>query len=155
MRPYKINFSKIARWLLPADLRNAGLPSLMDAMLAPLMALHLRFLAFREEVIVEVDRTSQVCRLKNTLNNAYDATLRRVEVVDGPDLNPLYIFLAAEKKPVYLHVPPVYLYTVPETYAGADFIVKMPAVPYTAENIAALIDRQRLASKKDFLIQSL
>lgn len=160
MRLFEINFDRLTRRLSPVKLRGPRLLGLTGAMVAPIKSLYERFIDFRTDVQYRLDHSSQVCHMRAVLNDTFDPTYRRLNIVDGPDFNPLYVFRKDESKPRYLRRTsenaPLHLYTEPETYLGDDFVVTAPiGLVFDQTRMRAMIDEYRLVSKKDYSITAI
>lgn len=148
------NIDFVAAWSswIPTQLRQ-GLVMFAEAMMSPFRALYAAFGANRSANIYRLSHNSQVCYLEAALNDTFDATLRRIYITDGPNVEATRIYLRAEQKPRYLYrsseALPMYIYSASETImSGADFIVNVPAaLAYDAARMAALLNDYRLASK--------
>lgn len=159
---YTISYSKFVSERIPEALRIQPLPQWVMALISPVVYLYSLLLAFRLYVLYRLTITPQVCYLEKMLNDRYDTTERRIYIDDGAEFSKLYVYLKSELKPVYIHTkaedfePKTFLYRKGEvTTGGFDFVVFVPAVvAFDAVEIRALIDTYRLASKRNYIIQT-
>ncbi len=115
---YNIDFTKMLRWLINATLRRTKTFAFFRSLIAPLMIMWSDFLNYKQQVDVELTRTTQVCRLRGSLNDVFDSTLRRILVYRDAGTVILYAYTEAENRPQYL---PQYLGT-----GGVNYIVEVP-----------------------------
>jgi hypothetical protein len=147
---YNIDFTKLPAWLTPQALQTDRVLVLLRACCYPFVALHNIFLKYRKAKIYQLTITPQVCYLQMLLNDKYDSTERRIEIVDAEWHLPLFVYTEAESKPVYIRkqseADPTYVYVDGE--AGAvqnDFVVKVPAaVSFSEAEMRAAIDSYKL-----------
>lgn len=159
---YDIDFAKLANILTPPFLRKRKLTDWLIVLLRPLGEVNLRFNKFRARSIYKVTHNGQVFSLQAVLNDAYDDTLRRIRIVDGAKIDPLYIYPEADDKPAYIYpdgVEPItYIYddSILED-ADFDFVVLIPVEYRPADpqalnilliQIRSLINYYKLASKR-------
>ena len=98
-------------------------------------------------------QTGQVAHLELVLNDRFDPILKRIFI--GPGIYPprVYIYTAAEQKPLYIYTAaenqPVYMYSEGEYINGVfDFVVNVPnGLPYEETSIAAVVDRYKRDGK--------
>ncbi len=144
---YDIDVKKLAVLLLPTFLRKAKLVAWLHCLVTPLVSLHYAFVQKREADLYNLDHNGQVCYLRGVLNDAFDAELRRIKIIDGNRYKRQYIYTRGEKKPKYLGK--TYLHQRTDySDANVDFIVEVPKEIYRENEIIALVDFYRLASKK-------
>lgn len=157
---YKVNFKKLAVMLLPTFLRQRKMIAWLKVLVTPLQELYEDFLQKRRYDLYRLNHTGQVFSLRKVLNDEFDNELRRIKIVDAPEMEPQYIYTEAEQQPVYLE-DPLYLYQDENyAYTGVDFIVLIPFEVWNIQKtevqigeyrfykIEALVDFFRLASKK-------
>jgi hypothetical protein len=161
MGQFDINWDDLVKQNTPQEWQvnsRTELPCLkrmarLNATMIPVKYLYNIFIAFVNATTYDLNHNGQVVHLEAVLNDAFDDTLRRIVIVDGPDEEPVYIYLPAELKPVPLYTTaeakPVYLYTDAEIAAlGPDFIVEIPAaVSFNAQYLDGLIQKYKLTSK--------
>ena len=93
--------------------------------------------------------------------DAFDDALRRIRIVDYPEIEPVWLALRAEDEPVWLalrsETDTVWLPLRSETWAhGPDFIVQVPTgLVYDEARLRALVNEYRLASKYYFTIETI
>ena len=157
MNLFNTDWEKLARMIVPVSLRGPKLLAFLNALLAPVIFLHGRLLAYRLETFYTLEHNSQVCRLRAALNDEFDMTDRTIIIADGPDKDPTWIYRRAEEKPKYIfrraEALPERLYQKSETTRGADFIIQVPsAIVFDAIKMRAVTDRFKLPSK-DYSIE--
>jgi len=153
MKVFKIDFKKLAQWMLPFSLRRDGVSALLYAMTAPVRVLYDEFMRNRAANIYRLRITPQVCYLEKFLSDRYDFSERRIRIVDGVHIVPLYIHLEAEKRPLYIYAEaegsPLSLYCENEILGGTDFIIRLPAgLKYNENQMKGEVDSYKLAGKK-------
>lgn len=159
MSLFDIDYDILATILTPRQLRNVKHHAWLKILLAPVIFIYNLFTLFRKDNLYTLNHSSQVCYLQAVLNDTFDNDLRRIRIVDSPDEPPIYIYQSAESKPVYIYTSgesqPQPLYTQNETALdGPDFIVEVPHdITFDEVYMKALIDKYRLASKKNYVIQ--
>ena len=85
-RVYSIDYKRLIVLLLPTFLRRPLLFGLIKSLVLPIITLHSDFLAQRRSNIFQANHTGQVCYLRGMLNDAFDATLRRIYISDAEAL---------------------------------------------------------------------
>lgn len=144
---YDINHNKLVIWLLPNKLKLPVITNWLQALIKPVVTLYLAFKRYRDAKIYQLTITPQVCYLERLLNDRYDNSLRRIYIEDSVDKLPLYIYVAAELKPVYLGSK--IIYTNAETgLAPNDFIIHVPiALQFNFEEpeMLSLVKNYKLA----------
>lgn len=151
---YDISFSKLAQWLIPADIRAAVITQWLLALIAPIVTVYQAFLRYRTDKLYQLMITPQVCYLERLLNDKYDFVNRGIYIDDPIQKLPTYLYLAAELKSVHLYLQsedePVYLFTDGE--AGEyqdDFIIMVPAIiKFSEAEMLTLVKQYRLAGMK-------
>lgn len=152
---YKINFNRWATQLLPTHLRKPKILAFLRALISPIDSLHNDFLGYKKEDAVFLTHNSQVCYLVKALNDTYDNTSRRIEILEGNKFNRTYMYTRIEKLPVFLGK--LYLNSRDE-YAdtGVDYMVKIPSKIIKTKGeieIKAFIDRFNAATKRYKIIE--
>lgn len=162
MSLFDIDYNVLVKILLPQQLRNAKMKAWLNALVSPVTYIYDLFMAKRYDDLYILSHSSQVTYVQAVLNDAFDNALRRITIIDGPDLEPIYTYIEAEEKPCYLYLasesaPILPLYTNNETVTlGYDFIVQVPStLVYDETYMAAIIDKFRLASKNYYAIQTI
>jgi hypothetical protein len=150
---YDIDYTKAVQWLIPNWLRQSIMVSWLSALVRPLVWLYQAFLRYREAKLYQLMITPQVCYLERLLNDRFDYTDRRIYIDDVITYDPLYLYLAAENKPIWLYTsgePVTWLYTDSETVGVSDdFIVFVPAgLVFNENEFKALLNSYKLAGKR-------
>lgn len=144
---YDIDIKKLSALLLPTFLRKARIAAWLHALVAPLASLHYSFVQKRNADLYNLAHNGQVCYLRAALNDAFDAELRRIRILDGNSYKRQYIYTRGEEQSRYLGV--MYLHERADYGdTGADFIVEVPEQTYRENEMKSLIDFYRLASKR-------
>lgn len=134
MRPiYDINFQVLAAWLIPPKLRGNITIAYIKALISPIMWLYGRFRLYMEDVSYRTSITPQVCYLQKVLNDTFDLSHRRIQILDTPGITALLIHLEESNLPVITHqqgsghdaeIPIIH---DESSYDGIyDFVVTMP-----------------------------
>ena len=162
MSLFDIDYNILVKILLPQQLRNANMKAWLNTLVSPVVYIYNLFMSNRYDDLYVLNHSSQVTYIQAVLNDTFDNALRRIVIIDGPDLEPIYTYQAAEEKPVFLYLASeglsiLPLYTNNETVTlGYDFIVQVPAtIAYDNNYMHALIDKFRLASKNNYTIQAI
>ena len=138
---FTFDFQKWVLWLLPALLRQPRMVALLNAFIAPIKGLHTTFLSYRMAQNDSAKTTGQTGILRDYLNRHFDATDRRIEIVDDEILPPKFLYTEAENRPLYL---PVFI----AQSGGSDFVVRVPSSLMAQERqIKAAVTTFKLLSK--------
>jgi hypothetical protein len=127
------------------------------------------FIAFRKNNLYLLAHNGQVCLMEATLNDVFDPVLRGIYITDGSFKDPLFLFLDAEVKPLWVgldseagvtsYPDPQVLFTSLETYTlGVCFIVNIPllvslSTGYDEVRLRALVDLYRLTSRSNYSVE--
>ncbi len=151
-RVYDIDVKKLSVLLLPTFLRKAKMATWLHCLVTPLVSLDYTFRQKREKDLYNLNHNGQVCYLRAALNDSFDVEKRRIRIVDGNSYRRKYIYTRGEQKPKHLGV--MYLHGRTD-YGdkGVDFIVEVPRHLYKENEMKALIDFYRLASKRYKIVQ--
>jgi hypothetical protein len=147
---YKIDYTRLVLWLIPAYLRKPVLTTYLNVLVSLVKTMYYDFLTSRQKNIYALEHNGQVCYMRAVLNDEFDSSLRRIRITDGNRYARTYIYTAGENKPYHLGTFRIR----PSTdYAdtGVDFIVKIPADLkniISIHRIHSLINYYRLASKR-------
>lgn len=145
---YDVKYKKLALMLLPTSWRKPLMSALLYAMLAPVAELHARLRSYQKEKDYRLSHNGQVCYLTAVLNDALDASERRITIADTERDNP--VMWLRERVKSY----PLTVYPRKEKRAVmisrrgmtgndvVDFVVKVP----TSVSTAAGYDNKRLCS---------
>lgn len=151
---YNIDYNKICSWLIASRLRRSRLYAFLKIIIAGVVFLYQDFLRFRKQKLYHLMITSQVCYLERLLNDRWDFTQRRIQIVDAIDKPPFYIYQSAELKPKYIRLTsenrPRYIYTAGESGSiQDDFIVKVPAaIVFDVQEMKSLTKVYKLAGMR-------
>ncbi|TAG31873.1 MAG: hypothetical protein EAZ35_02155 [Sphingobacteriia bacterium] len=127
---YEVHFIRLLRWNLPVDLRKNKAYVMLKALISPLMVTYNDFTIFRISTDSELVRTTQLCRLRGSLNDVVDKVNRRITITRGTGGNVLYVFTEMENNAKYL---PKYL-----GVEGVNYIVYIPVDLQYKESIVRL-----------------
>jgi hypothetical protein len=113
----------------------------------------------RDANIYNLSHTSQVPYIEAALNDRYDQGLRRINIIDGELLDPIYVYRIPEGKPIYIRKTvendPTWLRKDSEVFpnGGIDFIVQVPVfIVFDTNELKSIVDKYRLAGRT-FIIQ--
>lgn len=155
---FKTIYRILIRLLFPWSWHQPKQLAWLESIIAPIKRMDIDFFKNRNSNLYYLEHTSQVVHIESVLNDKLDEGLRRVRVIDGALIDPIYIFRTIEGKPVYIRKEaenmPKHLYKEPETFPnGIDFIVEIPVfITYNTEEITALVNKYRLPGTA-FIIQ--
>ena len=155
-----VNINKLIVWLIPEQLRQAKMIVFINVVLFPIKRLFADLRTFEKSIQYQLTHNSQVCRMQYDLNDLFDYTQRRIQVVDGDyldevllwsrsewsmldDTERVYLWGRADNKP--LQVWGRNDYNTPRN----QFYIKVPS-DFTAlqrSQIAIYVEEYRLASK--------
>lgn len=142
---YGINWQLFIQERLPSPARKPVHIAWIDALLAPLKNLHTRFVLFRTITGRSVRITGQVKIMEYWLNELYDSSERRFEILDYTNTTPILIWGESYNNPIYL---PIFL-----SSSEFDFLVIAPCqLKNKKVYIKAFLDRYKLAGKRYKLI---
>lgn len=160
MSRFDINYDRLLKQLLPETMRRLLIFRWLRTLIMPVIFIYDLFRAHRNVKLYEINHTGQVISLQAVLNDAFDTMLRRIEIIDDVNRDPIYIRTNAENEPIYLSTvaenAPVYLYTNAEGEGGwYDFIIKVPiGTMFNVARMQALINKYRLPSMCNYLIKT-
>ena len=156
---YNIDYPELTKAATPAYIRKPRLQAFLQVLISGVVVLYQDLLRLRTQKLYELMITPQVCYLERLLNDRFDYTLRRIQIVDGSDKPPYYIYQNPELKPKYIrnHAEGAslqYIYTSGESSnVQDDFIVLVPtALVFGEEEMRSLVKAYKLAGTK-FKIQ--
>lgn len=129
---YTVNWRTFIILNMPVLLRKAKAIKWLEVLFAPVVWLHLEFLAFRKQALYKVSHNSQICYLQAALNDSFDNIQRRIIIRNAILREPLWFYEQEENKPVKFYEEsdnkPVYFREESEFIGdGADFLVLVPA----------------------------
>ncbi|MFI5196962.1 MAG: hypothetical protein ACHQD8_07715, partial [Chitinophagales bacterium] len=161
---FDVDYNVLVKQLLPVRLRQSKIFAWLKCLLAPVKWLYNLFKIYRDNNLYMLAHNSEVCYLEAALNDTFDSINRGIYLSDGVYVDPVYIYLVPELKPVFIDLAseigtsvipapdPVPLYLDEEIYAGIGaytFIVNVPvAVTFDMARLRALVDLYRLPGKK-------
>ena len=163
---FDVDFSALVPRLLPVRMRLYKHIQWLRALLLPAIWLKSVFDANRGGNLYFSGHGCQVYSLEAVLNDALDPMARGIYIVDGAYVDPDYIFLVDESRPVWLglvseegtttYADPLPLYTGTEVYStGYQFVVMVPtavsmSLGYSTARVKGLVDKYRLPSKWNY-----
>ena len=164
MSVFDIDFDVLVRQLLPVRLRQSVSEAWMKCLAAPVKWLNGLFGANRKNNLYLLAHDGQVCYLEGALNDTFDPLNRGIFISEGVYVDPNFIYLVPELKPVFIdrinevgtsviQAPdplPLYLEAEVSTAVGAyTFVVNVPvAVTFDVARLTALVDLYRLPGRK-------
>lgn len=156
MSLFDIDYNVLVKILLPTQMRNSKMKAWLNVLVSPIVYIYNAFMTWRYDHLYVLSHNSQVCYMQAILNDAFDSALRRIVIKDRPNTGPVSIYRTAETHPKIIYRTsenqPVFIYKKNEFSNG--FIVEVPAaVTFDNGYMRALIDKFRLASKKNYIIK--
>lgn len=168
MALFDVDFTGLVHDLLPVRMRTAVHKAWVKCLVTPVVYLYGLFTTNRGNNLYTLNHTGQVYSLEAVLNDALDATARRITIVDAVYFDPIPVYILPELIVVPLGLDseigsvdftdPIPLYTDAETYVvGPQFIVRVPtavsmATGYSEARVRGLVDRYRLPGKKSYSV---
>jgi hypothetical protein len=154
-RIYDIGYKKLVTQLVPQVLRKPKLISLLYALADPVVYVYNLFLINRRNNLYKLMITPQVCYVEMALNDKYDSTGRRIQIIRPKSYDPIFLYKKIENKTQYLYrksetgKPKTWLIQKQEAAAFQyDFIVKVPAtIAFNINEMMAVIDNYILPDK--------
>jgi hypothetical protein len=145
---FDINYNTLVRWLVPVPLRKPVMLAWLQALVWPVVQLYQAFRKNRAANLYRLAITPQVCYLEKMLNDRFDPQERRIRIDDTLDKPPVYLYIDAENKPVYLGSKPLYRDT--EFGLGLDdFLVMVPnGLVFEMAELRGLVMIYKLASMR-------
>ena len=150
---FKIDFDKLAVFLLPTFLQIKEVFVFLQVLFSPVKWLYDQFMQFREANIYHINITPQVCYMDKALNDRFDKEQRRIYISPGIIYDETFIFLDDEQLDEYIYQDnenkDLYIFTRFEVGPeSADFIVNVPneLQPYETD-LRAITETYKLASK--------
>lgn len=163
---WDVDYNKMVWERLAVRLRQTVQYAWLKVLVSPVVTIAGWFNTNREANEYDVAHNGQVCHLEGVLNDTFDETDRRIYIEDPDYIDPLHIYLTPEKKTVWLGLTgetiagmdnPRYLWTVAEEYSGGglQFKVMVPsALTFDTARMRAVVNKDRLVSKKNFSIET-
>lgn len=151
---YKVQWAKLARWIIPVEMRMPKQLSFVYSFIYPVALLHKTFMDYKKTVEYRLSINYQRCSLERLLNDRYDAALRRIYIQDVPRKEPVYFYKRDELKPVVFYTraedKPVIFYTRSEIgINAANFCIYVPAgIVFSNIEMIALVKNFCLPAQK-------
>ena len=123
----------------------------IQSLIYPITLLHADLLFFKKRVDFEIGMTGQVVILQKGLNDVFDISQRRIEIVDAeqPEAGQgIFAFVESENNPVYLPVHLTDVFSIGNA-SIVDFLVCLPGeLNPQKDQIASFVNKYKLASKQ-------
>ncbi len=155
MSVFEVEFDKHVLFNTPVRVRKPKKLAWLKALIAPVKYIYGLFMPNRLSNLYYLAHNSQVCYLEAALNDLFDVTERRIYIGIEHYDEPLFIYIDAELKPVFVDVDGggdvQYLFNDAEcaASAGYDFRVVVPVgLEYDAARMVALVNRYKLPGKR-------
>lgn len=154
-----IDFNTLISQLLPPRKRSPRMLNWMGALVKSLNTVKTAFYGYYNTVQYNLQFNGQVINLEHVLNDAFDDTLRRIEIVDAVENPTTYLFNVIEGNELtYLfntsEGSPLYLYNNQEYATQDDFIVEVPVgLAYTEVEMRALINKYKHSAMRYSIIE--
>jgi hypothetical protein len=161
---FNINYKQLTLWWVPTFRRQQVVLHFIWCLIFPLEALYVEFLKKRKQNLIKLNFNYQKFSMERRLNDAFDPTERRIEIVNSVQYEGVYLYTEAEIDPNASNFysddlnnkmkwlkgdeKPIYLRTDAELYSEYDFIVRIPNVPINMLQLKAEIDFYKLISKR-------
>lgn len=143
---FNILLSLLQQWLIPTMLRKNVLMAIVQAIYAPLVALHNDFINYRRAKFYQIKINYQVCYLQDFLNDRFDYIQRRIYIDDAETVAQVYLYQDEEDAPIWLYQDvedsPVYIFQDGESLGDIlfDFVIFIPSsVQFEENEIRAMI----------------
>jgi hypothetical protein len=135
---FSIDWNLFAVNMLPTFLRKPKSAAFVQIFLRPLITVYILWHKWRKLNLYKLEHTGQVCSLRKSLNDTFDAVQRRIYIGNGNIYDTLYIYTEAESQQVYAHTEgenkKLWIRTESETAdTGLDFIVWVPQEVFTSQ----------------------
>ena len=155
---YRVDFDRLIVMMIPKWYHKAIIVSYLKSLLTPIKTMSLRFNQKRSLDEYKIAHNGQVCYLRKVLNDSFDPTLRRIQIVDGNRYSPMYIYTDPEMKPKFLNTIHLRDESVYQD-TGIDFLVLLPKEVYDKQitqiqnttrfyDVEGVVDYYKLASKR-------
>ena len=145
---YKIDYNRLAVMLLPTFLRRDRMTAWLRSLLTPVSSLYDDWFAFRLRNIYQLAHNGQVVYLRAALNDSFDPSDRRIQIIDGNKFKRKFIYTNPEQKPRFLGM--IFINRSADfADTGVDFIVAVPNdLMFNQVDMDALINFYKIASKR-------
>lgn len=156
MPTFQIDYKKLVVWLTPGWMRKASFSLLLQVFNWPVRQDYDTFQRFVTDKQYRLSHNGQVCYLRAVLNDAFDYTLRRIDIVDFASLPSTYVWPDEDARDINIEGD---LYLWPDEMlgdSGIDFTVQIPASIVTSANELAYLDsllREYKLASKNYNIQ--
>lgn len=151
MQIYNVDFFKLFKLFTIIMLRGTVLlDELLKSCSAGLINMHTELLGFRTAILHRMQYNSQVCYLRKLLNDAYDATLRRIVIFDAVQRAYTIMYRTNEQRPLMLSDSDYTLIDRRDTILQVDeFLVLVPHDLQEVENkIKTSLNQYKLVTKQ-------
>jgi hypothetical protein len=149
-----IDLTYLFQILLPMDLRLPLVKEFLNEIKKSLQFNYTGFYSLFENTKYNLIFNGQVCMLKHLLDDRYDNTLRRIEIIQDTSGKPTYLFNDFEdNEKTYLFNKgevgkSTYLYNSDEILGLTDFIIRVPSdVIFNEVQLRKLVDKYKLPDK--------
>jgi len=161
---FSVVYRDLVKSITPVLLRKPKMLAWLNVLVSPIEWLYDAFRLNRLNNLYYLTHNSQVYSMEAVLNDAFDADQRRIYISDISYPEAVWLYLAAELRPVPLYTEaedlPVILFTAEEIAAADEadvFVINVPndiahAPGYSRARIRALIEKYRLPSMSTYSI---
>ena len=94
---FNIDWNRFGVEMLPIKWRDVHSVQVIKELLKPIMKLYDTWNFWREQNLYKLAHTGQVCYLRKSLNDRFDASLRRIYIGNGNQFKRQYIYTRAEQ----------------------------------------------------------
>ena len=122
---FDLDIGRMVIWLMPSFLRKEAVNAWLQSLVLPVKMLYGDFRNKREAYAYKLAHNGQVCYLRKVLNDEFDPSERRIELVDGNSFKRLYLYSSVEGRPVYLRTSYINR-AVDYEDTGVDFMLILP-----------------------------
>lgn len=123
---FNVDLKKLALWLTPTWLRQPTVLVIVMAVTWPLRQVYNSFLSFTQAKLYRLNHNGQVCYLEAVLNDAFDATLRRIWIGDFAGKERIYFWPEAERRDVDFSITQYFWPDSDYADSGVDFTIHLP-----------------------------
>lgn len=160
MSIFNVDFTKLSNRLTPSFLKSTAFSDWIKSLLNPVVTLYNDLLAYREESFRILSYNSRTKIFEEYLNDEFDATLRRIYIVNNTNiLQRVFIYFTAEGNvnPYIYNIseskPPLYIRTSNEFALDVDFTVYYPnGLIFDSNKMTSIIKSVKLAGKRFAII---
>lgn len=155
---FNIDLKKLALWLIPTWLRQPTMLVIVMAVTWPLRQVYNSFLLFTEAKLYRLSHNGQVCYLEAVLNDAFDATLRRIWIGDFDGKERIFFWQEAERRDVDFSITQYFWPDSDYADSGVDFTIHLPLDVSTGTGqmpyLKSLTDEYKLAGKNYNIVRT-